>query len=86
MPHPPEGILSAQDIKDRLHYFNLTRDWTVFNDVPPPQQVSVLYPEVIRSFASNETLPQQLIRMFGHLSPEWQKRYDEWLNNKNTNA
>lgn len=80
--HLEKKFLSSQDIKDRLHYFNLTRDWTVFNDVPPLQQVSVMYPEVVRSFASSETLPQQLIRMFGQLSQEWQTRYSEWLKNK----
>jgi hypothetical protein len=39
-------MLSVQDIRDRLHRFNLTYDFSVFDDVPEEQSISVMYPEV----------------------------------------
>lgn len=40
-------MLSQEEINRRLHKFNLTNDWTVFDDVPAVQHVDVLYPHVM---------------------------------------
>ena len=36
--------LSESEINRRLYEFNMTGDWSVFKDVPPLQQVDVMYP------------------------------------------
>lgn len=43
-------LLTAQEIKDRLSLFNETQDWSVFDDVPPEQHVSVMYPHTVKAF------------------------------------
>lgn len=64
-------MLSSQQIANRLHRFNLTNDWSVFNDVPESQQVSVLYPSVIRLLGmTDEEYKKELIQLFGELTNE----------------
>ena len=48
------NILTQAEINDHLHRFNLTNDWSVFDDVPPEQQVDVMYPTVIVIPIANE--------------------------------
>lgn len=71
---------STQEIKDRLHYFNLTRDWTVFTGASARQQVCFMYPETIRVFGDTDAQHKdRLLKQFGALSSEWQAKYDDWL-------
>lgn len=71
---------STQEIKDRLHYFNLTRDWTAVMGASPKQEVCFMYPEVIRVFGDSDAQHKsRLLEQFGPLSPQWQTKYDEWL-------
>lgn len=44
-------LLTAEEIKARLDKFNENYDWTVFNDVPPIQQIDVMYPHYLKKFA-----------------------------------
>lgn len=75
-----EILLSSQEIKDRLHYFNLTQDWCVFTGVPEKQQVCFMYPSFMRALGHTDAQYKEcLIRQFGPLSPEWQVRYNIWL-------
>lgn len=48
-------MLTLAEINLRLHQFNLTNDWSVFDDVPPEQQVDVMYPTVFVFPLVNET-------------------------------
>jgi hypothetical protein len=41
-------LLSSFEIMDRLIRFNETNDWSVFNDVPPEQHVSIMYPHMLK--------------------------------------
>lgn len=43
-------LLTPQEIKDRLALFNETQDWSVFDDVPPEQHTSVMYPHTVKTF------------------------------------
>jgi hypothetical protein len=45
-----QKLLTPQEISDRLKKFNETRDWSVFNDVPPMQHYAVLYPYEMKTF------------------------------------
>lgn len=36
--------LTPKEIQDRLDKFNETNDWSVFHDVPPEQEICVMYP------------------------------------------
>lgn len=38
--------LTAKEILGRLIKFNETNDWSVFDDVPAEQHVSVMYPHM----------------------------------------
>ena len=40
-------LLSPEEIKRRLHLYNLDHDWSHFDDVPPEQYVHIMYPDVI---------------------------------------
>ena len=62
--------MTPKEIRDRLHRFNLTNDWSVFDDVPRSQQVSVMYPHVIRSNETDEEYKERLNEIFGPLSDE----------------
>lgn len=44
-------LLTSEEIKTRLDKFNENYDWSVFNDVPPVQQVEVMYPHYLKRFA-----------------------------------
>lgn len=61
-------MLTPTEIKQRLHAFNLTNDWSVFDDVPAVQAVSVMYPSVIRRLGdTDEQYKEMLNEMFGPL-------------------
>lgn len=61
-------VLSPAEINKRLHKFNLTGDYSVFAGVPEIQQVSIMYPSVIRlTGQSDEDYKQSLIKLFGPL-------------------
>lgn len=65
-----DSMLPSAEINRRLHLFNLSqpRDWSLFRDIPPIQQVSVMYPEAIIPFGyTEEQRRQHLIDMFGPL-------------------
>ena len=65
---PAKPLLSDREIKRKLHLFNLNNDYSVFKDVPESQQVSVMYPSVIRGLGqTDEQYRQELIRLFGPL-------------------
>lgn len=53
--NPYEHVLSDQQIMDRLFDFNVLGDWSVFNDVPPIQQVSVMYPHAVLSISLSKS-------------------------------
>lgn len=36
--------LTPEEIQFRLDHFNAFNDWTIFNDVPDSQSISVMYP------------------------------------------
>jgi hypothetical protein len=55
-------MLSQEEINRRLHKFNLTNDWTVFDDVPAAQHVDVLYPHVMVFRESNESTEAHELR------------------------
>lgn len=60
--------LTSQQIKERLHRFNLTNDWSVFDDVPSDQHVSVMYPHVIHMpGTTDEQRKAKLVELFGPL-------------------
>lgn len=72
-------LLSNAEINQRLHKFNLTGDWSVFYDVPPLQQVCVMYPHVSRALVevdgkwtmeNDELYKARLNEMFGPLGEE----------------
>lgn len=46
-----DDLLSIEEIKQRLQAFwdSNEQDWSVFDDVPPIQQVSVMYPHRIKA-------------------------------------
>lgn len=67
--------MQLSEIKNRLHRFNLSNDWSVFNDVPVEQQHQVLYPHVLLMRQPDEAddvyaqrRKQQLNDLFGPLS------------------
>lgn len=41
--------MTPAEIQHRLDLFNQTNDWSVFNDVPEDQHVSVMYPHTINA-------------------------------------
>ena len=43
-----ENCLSGKEILQRLIEFNETNNWEVFDDVPPEQQHSVMYPHMTK--------------------------------------
>lgn len=61
-------ILSREEIKQRIHRFNLENNWDVFKDVPDCQAVSVMYPNVLRLPGWNDQqYRDHLIELFGPL-------------------
>lgn len=63
-----ENLLSSEEIKQRLHRFNLNNDWSVFKDVPECQQVSIMYPTVFRTHGqTDQEYKDQLVKLFGPL-------------------
>lgn len=76
------GYMDSQLIKNKLHYFNLTYDWSIFNDVPPIQQVNCMYPEeTFLVGTTEEDKKKQLIGSFGELDnyhAELLKRFTEF--------
>lgn len=46
--------MSAEQILQRLDWFNKTNDWTVFKDVPVDQQVNVMYPFYLGGYRAQE--------------------------------
>lgn len=70
--------LSQQEMKDLLHYFGLTLDWSVVKMVPLSQIDQVQYPVPV--FGMPEGHRRRVLKLFfGDLSPQWQAKYDEWL-------
>lgn len=53
--------MPCDEIKKRLHKFNLTDDWSVFNDVPDEQAIDVMYPHVL-TFDSALTTEENSVR------------------------
>ena len=45
-----DDVMSVEEIRQRLQAFwdSNEQDWAVFDDVPPLQQVSVMYPHRIK--------------------------------------
>lgn len=73
--------LSGNTIKQKLHYFNLTNDWSIFWDVPEVQHVSIMYPSVTRAFGSTEEqYRESLVELFGPLDEHHQKLFNDWRN------
>ena len=67
-------LLSSEQIQLRLDIFNETNDWSVFNDVPPIQQVSVMYPHRILTFEEMKNPPpkkdpEEIKKMYERLRP-----------------
>lgn len=62
-----EKRLTQEEINKRLHMFNLTNNWSVFDDVPESQFVDVMYPTVLRFGLSDDAYKQQLNKLFGPL-------------------
>lgn len=71
-------LLSQQELNDLLHYFGLTLDWSALKLVPFEQIDQFHYPAPV--FGLLEGHRHRVLKLFfGALSPEWQKKYDEWL-------
>ncbi len=72
-------LLSCEEINQRLHYFNLTNDWSVFSDVSAIQAVSVMYPESTGLIGETvDQKKQRLINEFGPLNEEWKEKLGNW--------
>lgn len=52
-----DDILSVEEIRQRLQAFwdSNEQNWSIFDDVPPIQQVSVMYPHRIKPLVYTET-------------------------------
>jgi hypothetical protein len=52
-----DDLLSVEEIKQRLQAFwdSNEQNWSIFDDVPPIQQVSVMYPHRIKPLVYAET-------------------------------
>lgn len=78
-------LLSNQEINDRLHYFNLTQDYSVFTGIPVIQEVSFMYPSFTRVIGqTDDQYKKCLSEHFGPLSPKWREKYNDWLKDKLT--
>lgn len=60
--------MTLQEIKERLHRFNLTNDWSLISDVPPEDAIFVMYPSVMRMPGSSDAeYKKTLVELFGPL-------------------
>lgn len=70
-PHkeiPGKPLLTPEQVKEKLHRFNLTHDWSLFENIHPAQEILFLYPEVHRlPGVSMEDYKKGLIVQFGPL-------------------
>ena len=80
------GMLPTETIDSKLHYFNLTHDFSVLRNIHPLQEVSFMYPDVIRRVGqSDEDYEKGLVELFGELDEQHAKMYEEWKKTKQAN-
>jgi hypothetical protein len=72
-----ETSLTPNEIKQRLHYYNLTKDTSAFEGVSDSQQINFMYPDVLILGVTEEQRKQKLIDQFGPLNEYWSQRFSE---------
>ena len=73
--------MTPEEIKHRLHVFNLTNNWSVFNDVPEHLQVNCSYPHRMKRLGMTiEEWEKDLEDVFGPLTDEWKEKLPGLMN------
>lgn len=72
--------MTIRELNQKLHKFNLTNDWSLFEDVPAHLQVSCMYPYVTKRIyqdengqwktVSDEEHAKDLVKLFGELDED----------------